>query len=114
MSAGFAQTPKPPYYAVIFTALRTSAEAGYAQTADRMLELAAQQAGYLGAEHVRDAAGLGITVSYWDSLDAIKQWRHHAEHRLAREQGQRVWYEHYELRVCRVERAYGKPPPDVA
>lgn len=109
MYAGFAHTPEPPYYAVIFTALRTPQEAGYAQTADRMLELAAQQPGYLGVEHVRDAQGFGITVSYWNSLEAIRQWRHHAEHRLAQEQGARVWYEHYELRVSRVERAYGKP-----
>jgi heme-degrading monooxygenase HmoA len=105
---GFARTPKPPYYAVIFTSLRSAGDAGYGSTADRMMELAAQQPGYLGVESVRGDDGLGITVSYWESESSIADWRKHAEHTLARERGRSEWYEHYELRVAKVERAYGK------
>jgi heme-degrading monooxygenase HmoA len=111
MHAGFARTPRPPYYAVIFTSLRTAGdEAGYGTTADRMVELAAQQPGYLGVESVRGVDGVGITVSYWESEAHIAAWRAHAEHALARERGRSAWYEHYELRVAKVERAYGGPP----
>jgi len=106
---GFASTPAPPYYAVIFASQRKQGDHGYGATADRMMELAAQQPGYLGVETVRDAQGFGITVSYWRSEEDIRHWRHNAEHTLAREQGRRDWYEHYELRVAKVERAYGGP-----
>ena len=82
---GFARTPRPPYYAVIFTSLRTAGDDGYGATADRMVELAAGQPGYLGVETVRDADGLGITVSYWESEAAIAAWRRPAEHVVARE-----------------------------
>jgi heme-degrading monooxygenase HmoA len=109
MNPGFANTPKPPYYAVIFTSQRSAEGAGYGETAGRMVELAAQQPGYLGIESVRDASGLGITVSYWESEEAIRSWKANSEHALAREQGRRTWYSHFELRVARVERAYGKP-----
>ena len=109
MESGFARTPRPPYYAVIFTSLRTDGDAGYGATADRMVELAAEQTGYLGVESVRGADGLGITVSYWQSEAAIAAWRAHAEHTIARERGRKDWYAHYELRVAKVERAYGKP-----
>jgi heme-degrading monooxygenase HmoA len=106
---GFARTPKPPYYAVVFTSRRRDGDNGYGTTADRMVELAAQQPGYLGVESVRDAGGLGITVSYWESEATILAWRRNAEHTLARERGRTEWYEHYELRVAKVERAYGGP-----
>lgn len=104
--AAFAPLPAPPYYAVIFASRRTAVDAGYAATAARMLALAAQQPGFLGADSARDDAGFGITVSYWDSEAAIAAWRRHAEHTVAREGGRRDWYEHYTLRVARVERAY--------
>ncbi len=110
MSAeGFARTPPPPYYAVVFTSLRRDGDNGYGATADRMAELAALQPGYLGVESVRDASGLGITVSYWESEAHILAWRRHAEHTLARERGRSEWYEHFELRVAKVERAYAGP-----
>lgn len=105
--AGLAPLLQPPYYAVIFTSLRTAADAGYGDMAERMVELAARQPGYLGVESTRDAEGLGITVSYWASLDDIAAWRRHAEHRLARDQGRADWYQHYALRIAKVERAYG-------
>ena len=107
--SGFASTPAPPYYAVIFASQRKPGDHGYGATADRMMELAAQQPGYLGVETVRGDDGFGITVSYWRSEDDIKHWRRNAEHTIAREQGRTSWYEHYELRVAKVERAYGGP-----
>jgi heme-degrading monooxygenase HmoA len=82
-------------------------DAGYAVAADRMLELAAQQPGYLGVESVRDVAGCGITISYWESLDAIRRWRAHAEHLVVQGQGRERWYANYRLRVARVERESG-------
>ena len=100
-----AQTPPPPYYAVIFTSIRTDVDNGYGAMADRMVELAGQQPGFLGVESARQT--VGITVSYWDSLDAIQQWRRHAEHTLAREQGRAEWYQAFTVRICRVEREYG-------
>ena len=107
-SPSFAQLPDPPYYAVIFSAQRAAGENGYEVMAQRMVELAAAQPGYLGVESVRGSDGFGITVSYWDSLAAIAGWRTHAEHKIAQETGKTLWYQHYELRIARVERAYGK------
>ena len=103
----FAETPEPPYYAVIFTNQRTTDDDGYAETADRMVELAAQQPGFLGVESVRGADGMGITVSYWASEEAIATWKVHAEHSMARDKGRSHWYEGFALRVAKVERAYG-------
>jgi heme-degrading monooxygenase HmoA len=106
--AKLSTTPEPPYYAVIFASLRTKQDdEGYAAAAARMAQLASEQPGYLGVDSVRDATGVGITVSYWSSEDAIAAWRRHAEHTLSREQGRKSWYAEYQLRVARVERAYG-------
>jgi heme-degrading monooxygenase HmoA len=103
-----ARTPEPPYWAVIFTTLRTPVDAtGYAQAADDMEALAAQQPGYLGIESARDPEGLGITVSYWASEEAIAGWRRNADHLAAQRAGRDTWYRGYELRVARVERAHG-------
>jgi heme-degrading monooxygenase HmoA len=103
-----ARTPEPPYYAVIFTSRRTREDdAGYGVMAERMVQLAAAQPGFLGIESARDADGVGITVSYWESLAAIDAWREQAEHRIAQQLGKATWYSAFELRVCRVERAYG-------
>ncbi|WP_080238475.1 antibiotic biosynthesis monooxygenase family protein [Spirosoma rigui] len=99
-----AQTPEPPYYAVIFTSLRTGVNEGYADTAERMIELAREQPGFLGIESARQA--VGITVSYWGSLEAIRSWKQDAEHRLAQQRGRTQWYESYKVRICKVERDY--------
>lgn len=97
----------PGIYAVIFTARRDAQpDDGYGAMADRMADLAAAQPGYLGMESARGPDGLGITVSYWESEDAIRAWRQHAEHTIARETGRERWYTDYVLRVARVERAY--------
>jgi heme-degrading monooxygenase HmoA len=106
----FAALPEPPYYAVIFSSVRTHGDAGYVAMADRMVELAAGQPGFLGVECTRGADGFGITVSYWSTIDAISLWRAHAEHQVAQETGKTKWYAHYELRIALVEKAYGKNP----
>lgn len=100
-----AKTPEPPYYAVIFTNRRTAVEEGYEATADRMVELASSQPGFLGVESVRGSDGFGITVSYWESEEAIANWRAHAEHRLAQRDGIGRWYEEFFTRVAKVERS---------
>ncbi|MBX7198658.1 MAG: antibiotic biosynthesis monooxygenase [Rhodospirillaceae bacterium] len=102
-----AATPEPPYYAVIFTSLRNPGDNGYGETAARMAELAAQQPGFLGIESARD--GLGITVSYWASLEAIAAWKRNTEHLVAQRRGRSEWYSEFALRVCKVERAYTMP-----
>ncbi|HEX7964203.1 MAG TPA: antibiotic biosynthesis monooxygenase [Gammaproteobacteria bacterium] len=103
--------PLPPYYVAIFTSRLNSNPAGYAEMAERMAELAAQQPGYLGAESVRDADGLGITVSYWKDEQSIRNWKRESEHREAQETGRKQWYQSYQLRIARVERAYGYEAP---
>ncbi|MFC0044544.1 antibiotic biosynthesis monooxygenase family protein [Metabacillus iocasae] len=95
--------PKPPYYAVIFSSERTKGDRGYGAMADKMVELASQQEGFLGIESARDE-GLGITVSYWKSLEAIQQWKEHAAHLVAQRRGKEEWYTRFSLRVCKVER----------
>jgi heme-degrading monooxygenase HmoA len=97
--------PEPPYYAVIFSSLRTAGDQGYGAMAERMLELARAQPGYLGVESVREGEGLGITVSYWRDEESIARWQQHAEHLVAQARGKETWYDSYELRVARVERA---------
>ncbi|WP_373511332.1 antibiotic biosynthesis monooxygenase [Persicitalea sp.] len=100
-----AQTPPPPYYAVIFTSLRTEGENGYAAMSNRMVELATQQPGYLGYESARE--GVGITVSYWESLEAIRDWKAQTEHLFAQQAGRDRWYSAYKVRICLVDRDYG-------
>ena len=100
-----AQTPTPPYYAVIFTSLRTDGDQGYSAMAGKMEELAALQPGYLGFESARD--GLAISVSYWDSLEAIRNWKQNLEHLEAQQKGREGWYRTYKVRVCKIERDYG-------
>jgi heme-degrading monooxygenase HmoA len=103
-----ATTPQPPYYAVVFSSRRTANDpAGYEAMAERMVELARSMPGFLGVESVRGADGFGITVSYWDSEENIRRWQAHPEHLCAQAAGRGQWYARYELRVCRVERAYG-------
>lgn len=102
----FANTPKPPYWAVIFTSHR-AADEGYADTSKRMLELVAQQPGFLGVESARGADGVGITVSYWSDLESVKAWKAVEEHRAAQHRGRADWYSRYLVRICKVEREYG-------
>ena len=98
-------TPEPPYYSVIFTSIATDDSAGYPEAAARMIELASGQPGFLGVDSAR-SDGVGITVSYWESEDAIAAWKADAEHAAVRRTGRDRWYDRYELRVAKVERAY--------
>lgn len=102
-----ARLPEPPYYAVIFTSRRAgvTADDGYDAMSDRMFELAAEQPGFLGVDSAR--SGVGITVSYWTDERAIRDWKRNSEHVLAQQEGAHRWYDEYEVRVARVERAYG-------
>lgn len=98
---------EPPYYAVIFTSLRTPVDERYAETAEQMVELAARQPGYLGMDTARDpVSGVGITVSYWRDEAAIAAWKRDGEHLLAQRQGREKWYETFVTHVTRVERSY--------
>lgn len=99
-----AQTPQPPYYAVIFTSIRTTIDEGYLKMAKQMEEMAQQQPGYLGHESARET--VGITISYWQSLEAIKNWKQVTEHLVAQKYGREKWYSYYKTRVCLVERDY--------
>lgn len=103
--AKLAMTPEPPYYAVIFCSIRADDDPEYGAMAERMLTLAAEQPGFLGVDSAREI--IGITVSYWDSLDAIREWKRHAEHREAQRLGRERWYRDYRIRIARVEREYG-------
>ncbi len=99
-----AKTPKPPYYAVIFSSHQNDDLDGYAEAAGRMLELAARQPGFLGVESARE--DLGITVSYWSDSESIKNWKNQTEHREAQRLGQDKWYSNYKIRIALVERDY--------
>lgn len=102
----FAQTPPPPYYAVVFSSVRTPVDdAAYHKMSDRMVELARQQPGFLGVESARGADGLGITVSYWSDMESIANWKANTEHLVAQRLGKERWYQSYRIRVCRVEKA---------
>lgn len=101
--SNIANTPKPPYYAVIFTSIRTEGDNGYAEAVKRILEIAHQQPGFLGYEAARQ--DIGISVSYWESLEAIQAWKAHPEHRKVQEM-ETVWYGESRIRVSRVERDY--------
>ena len=104
-----ARTPSPPYYAVIFSSLRTEIEEGYAAMTNLMKELASQQPGFLGFETARD--GLGITVSYWETAESIAAWKANLKHAAAQRLGREKWYEAYTVRICRVEREYSSELP---
>lgn len=107
MSDVLAQTPEPPYWAVIFTSVRNPHDDdGYGAMADRMAELARQQPGFLGVESCRDAEGVGITVSYWASEEALRGWKANLEHREAQRKGRSGFYSRWFTRVCKVDRAY--------
>ena len=99
-----AKTPEPPYYAVIFTSIRTPGDKGYNKMSEAMIEAVQQQPGFLGFETARN--DIGITVSYWKDIDSILKWRNHQEHKLAREGGRSAWYTQYKVRICKVERDY--------
>jgi heme-degrading monooxygenase HmoA len=102
-----ATTPQLPYYAVVFTSVRSEPDPDYEVAAEEMLRLAAEQPGFLGAESARNVEGFGITVSYWSSPSAIRDWKANAEHAAIQRLGRERWYRSYRIRVSLVEREYG-------
>jgi heme-degrading monooxygenase HmoA len=107
--ARIATTPEPPYWVVMFTSRHSGADRdAYERMGDAMVALAAKQPGFLGVESTRDAEGVGITLSYWASEQAIHDWKRVAAHAEAQRLGHERWYEDFALRVARVERAYTK------
>lgn len=98
------ETPKPPYYAVIFTSKTSDNLVGYQEMSQQMLTLAAEQDGFLGIESAREE--IGITVSYWRDLESIEQWKANATHQIAQNLGKTRWYESFTTRIARVEREY--------
>jgi heme-degrading monooxygenase HmoA len=100
-----AETPNPPYYAVIFTSVKTEGDNGYGEMGDRMVELAGQQPGFLGVESARES--VGITVSYWADIASIKHWKANVEHLAAQKKGRKDWYQAYRVRIAKVEKEYG-------
>lgn len=99
-----AKTPVPPYYAVIFTSIRTSGENGYSDMSEAMVKTVQQQPGFLGFETARNETG--ITVSYWKDEESIRKWRDHEAHKIARQKGRSTWYSAYKVRICIVDRDY--------
>lgn len=97
--------PFVPYYAVIFTSIKNEDIKGYDETAELMFRLASEQTGFIGAESARNE--IGITVSYWRSLEDIRNWKENAQHKIAQELGKRNWYKNYKVRICKVEKEYG-------
>ncbi len=93
-----------PYYAVIFTSTQTDNTEGYSEMSNLMETLAKEQEGFLGVESARSE--VGITVSYWASLEAISKWKRQSEHLLAQQKGRNQWYNWYHVRICKVEREY--------
>lgn len=93
-----------PYYAVVFTSTQTKNICGYSKMADLMETLAKQQEGFLGVDSPRNE--IGITVSYWESLEAIKNWKQNSDHIMAQQKGRQDWYSWYNVRICKVEREY--------
>lgn len=95
---------RPPYYAVIFTSVRTEIEQGYAEMSSLMVNMAKEQEGFLGVESARNE--IGITVSYWKDLESIKNWKNNLDHLQAQRMGKQKWYESYKVRIALVEREY--------
>lgn len=100
-----AQTPEPPYYAAIFSSVRTEVDQGYYAMNDALFAELSQMPGYLGHESAREA--VGITVSYWWDLEALRNWKELPLHKQAQLLGREKWYTAYKVRICRVERDYG-------
>jgi heme-degrading monooxygenase HmoA len=101
-------TPKPPYYAVVFTSINADVDhTEHVAMSARMVELASKYDGFFGIEPARNGDGSGVAVSYWRDMDTIAKWARDPEHIIAKRKGQEIWYSHYMIRICRVEREYG-------
>lgn len=99
-----ASTPNPPYYAVIFTSIKNEENAEYEEMSERMVELVQKQTGFLGMESAQEQ--VGITISYWENIESIQNWRNNFEHQEAQKLGKKIFYKSYKVRICRIERDY--------
>lgn len=105
MNNPIAQTPEPPYFAVIFTSvMNDGGKDAYNEIGDELMEMVTKQPGFLGVESVRNQDGIGITVSYWESLESIKKWKDNELHKVAQKAGQKAWYKNFATRICKVEK----------
>jgi len=105
-----AKTPKPPYYAVVFTSINANVDhTEHVEMYARLVQRASTYEGYLGIEGARNSDGAGVAVVYWKDLDSIEAWAKDPEHQVAKRKGREIWYSHYMIRISKVERAYGKP-----
>ncbi|MFB6319466.1 antibiotic biosynthesis monooxygenase family protein [Saccharicrinis sp. FJH54] len=104
MDKMYANTPKPPYYAVIFTSVRTEGDLGYSDMSDTIEELVKEQPGFIGMESARNE--VGITVCYWKDMESIRRWAKNSVHRDAKQKGRAMWYESYKVRISKVELEY--------
>jgi len=105
-----AKTPKPPYYAVVFTSINANVDhTEHVEMYARLVQRASTYEGYLGIEGARNSDGTGVAVVYWKDLDSIEAWAKDPEHQVAKRKGREIWYSHYMIRISKVERAYGKP-----
>lgn len=108
---GLGTTPEPPYYVAIFGYERTEGDHGYDAMAERLAELVQQQPGFLAVESVQGADGISMVVVYWKDAESIAKWKQHSVHLEAQNQGRQRWYKRYQVRVARVEQAYGFVAP---
>src|SRR4051812_10584430 len=104
MSATDNASLKPPFHAVIFVSQRTAGDNGYPEESARMAAMVQRQPGFLGMESSRGADGKGITVAFFETEEAIREWGRLAEHRQAQAQGRDTWYESFQIYYSRVER----------
>jgi heme-degrading monooxygenase HmoA len=105
-----AKTPKPPYFAVVFTSINADVDhTEHVERYARLVQLASTYDGYLGIEGARNSDGTGVAVVYWKDLDSIEAWAKDPEHQVAKRKGREIWYSHYMIRISKVERAYGRP-----
>jgi heme-degrading monooxygenase HmoA len=104
------RTPKPPYYAVVFTSINADVDhTGHTEMYHRMVERAQSHAGFLGIEPARNIDGCGVAVVYWKDHESILEFARDPEHLIAKKKGREIWYSHYMIRICKVEREYGRP-----
>jgi heme-degrading monooxygenase HmoA len=109
------KTPKPPYYAVIFTSINADTDhTEHTKMYKRMVEIAEGYEGYIGIEPARNPDGSGVAVIYWKDLETIEAFARHPEHLIAKKKGREIWYSHYLIRICKVERSYGRPEGSVS
>lgn len=108
--AYISKTPSPPYYAVIFTSINALVDhTEHTEMYGRLAKLAENYPGYLGIEAARNPDGTGVAGVYFKDQAAIDAWAKDPEHQVAKKMGREVWYSNYMIRICRVERAYGRP-----